>query len=100
MLREEKEREIGNLRALIGQVQRMAQSAMNELKHLEFQNDEIKGEGVLVSKKMMILKTENLSLRTELGINETKLQEATLRLEVQAHLVKNLESKASQLGSL
>jgi hypothetical protein len=35
MLREEKEREIGNLRALIGYVQRLAQGAMNELKHLE-----------------------------------------------------------------
>jgi hypothetical protein len=36
MLREEKEREIQNLRALIAQVQRLAQGAMNELKHLVY----------------------------------------------------------------
>jgi hypothetical protein len=54
----------------------------------------------MLNKKLANVKTENLSLRTELAINETKLQQTTLRLEVQAHLVKDLESKASQLDTL
>ena len=90
MLREEDEREIGSLRAVIGQVQRLSKSAIDEMKHLECHNEEIKGEGVQLNKKMMILEADNLSLRTESATNETKLQHATLRLEEQALLVQDL----------